>query len=46
MGYVGHEAHMRERRGACRVLMGNVMEIGHFKELRLDGRIILKWIFK
>jgi len=37
---------MRERRGACRVLMGNVMEIDHVKDLGLDGRIILKWIFE
>jgi len=28
------------------VLVGNVKEGGHLEDLGLDGRIILKWIFK
>ena len=26
--------------------MGNVREIDHLKDSRLDGRIILRWIFR
>ena len=37
---------MGERCGAYRVFMGNMWERDHLKGLGLDGRIILKWIFK
>jgi hypothetical protein len=37
---------MGEMRGAYRVLVGNLRERTHLEELRLTGRIILKWIFK
>jgi hypothetical protein len=33
---------MREGRGACTVLMGNVMETDHLKDLGLDGGNIIK----
>jgi hypothetical protein len=36
---------MGERRGAYRVLVGNLREIDHLEDPGLDGRIILKWIF-
>jgi len=41
---------MGERRGVCRVLMGKLEERerdrDHFEDPYLDGRIILKWIFR
>jgi hypothetical protein len=37
---------MGERRGAYRILVGKPEEKFHLEDLRLDGRIILKWIFK
>jgi hypothetical protein len=39
-------AHIGERIGAFRVLVGRPMEIYHSEELVVDGTIILKWIFK
>jgi hypothetical protein len=36
---------MAERRGAYRVLMGKTEGRNHLKDLGVDGRIILKWIF-
>jgi hypothetical protein len=46
MRWVGHVAHMGDRRGAYRVLVGDLMERDHLEDLGIDGRIILKWIFK
>jgi hypothetical protein len=37
---------MGDRRGAYRVLVGNLRERGHLEDLGTDGRIILKLIFK
>jgi hypothetical protein len=37
---------MGDRRGACRVLVGIPGERNHFEDLGVDGRIILKRIFK
>ena len=37
---------MGERRGACRVLVGDPSEGYNLEDLGLDGRIILKWNFK
>jgi hypothetical protein len=37
---------MGERRVACRVLYGNLKERDYLEDLGLDGRIILRWIFK
>jgi hypothetical protein len=36
---------MRDRRGACRVLVGDLRERDCFKEEGIGGRIILKWTF-
>jgi hypothetical protein len=37
---------MGDRRGAYRVLVGNLREREHLEDQGIDGRIILKWIFK
>jgi hypothetical protein len=37
---------MGDRRGAYRFGCGDLMEKDHLEELRVDGRIILKWIFR
>ena len=42
----GRVAGMGDRRGAYRVCWRDLMEKDHLEELRVDGRIILKWIFK
>ena len=37
---------MGERRGACKVLVGDLRERDHFKKQGIGGRKILKWAFK
>jgi hypothetical protein len=37
---------MGDRRGACKVLVGDLRERDHFKEQGIGGRIILNWTFK
>jgi len=44
--WAGHVAHMGERRGIYRVLVGKPGEINHLKDPGIDGKVILKWIFK
>jgi len=39
-------ARMRDRRGACNVLDGHLMERDFMEDLGVDGRLIFKWIFK
>jgi hypothetical protein len=41
-----HVASMGERRGAYRVWWGNLRETDHFEDPGVDGRIILRWIFR
>jgi hypothetical protein len=35
-----------EGRGVYRVLVGNLMERNHLEDPDIDGRIILRWIFR
>jgi len=35
-----------ERRGVYRVLVGNLRERDHLGDPGVDGRIILRWIFR
>jgi len=47
MRLAGYVAHTRERRGAYRVLGGgDLREREHLEDAGIDGRIILKWIFR
>jgi hypothetical protein len=46
MRWLGHETYMGERRGVYRVLMGKPKERGHLIDPGIDGRIILRWIFR
>jgi hypothetical protein len=46
MKWVGHVARVRESRDAYRVLVGKLSERDHLEDLSLDGRIVLKWVFK
>jgi hypothetical protein len=46
MRLAGHVARFGKRRGSYRVLMGKPEGKNLLKDLSLDGRIILKWIFK
>jgi len=46
MKKVANIACMRERRGAHTVLVGRPNERDHLEDLRVEGSITLKWIFK
>jgi hypothetical protein len=46
MRWVGHLAHIKDKRCAYRGLVGKPEERDHFEDPGVDGRIILKWIFK
>jgi hypothetical protein len=46
MRCVLHVAHMGERIGAYRALVGRLMGIEHSEDLVVNGTIILNWIFK
>ena len=46
MRWAGHVARMGERRRICRVLVGKPEGKNHLKDLGVDGRIILKLIFR
>jgi hypothetical protein len=45
MRWAWHVARMVARRGAYRVLWGNLRKIDSLKNRGVDGRIIVKWIF-
>jgi hypothetical protein len=46
MRWVGHVVHKGEGRGVYRVLGGNLKERDHWGDPGVDGRIILRWIFR
>ena len=43
MRWAGHVTHTGE---VHRVLVGKYKKKDHFEDLGVDGRIVLKWIFK
>jgi hypothetical protein len=46
MRWMAHVAHMGERRGAHRVLVGKPEGKNHLEDPGIDGRIILRCIFR
>jgi len=46
MRWAGHVARMWQGKGVYRVLVGKSEERNHLQDLGLDGRIILKCIFR
>ena len=42
----GHVACMGDRRGAYGVWWGDLKERDHLEDVGIDGRLILRWIFK
>jgi hypothetical protein len=46
MRWAGHVVSMGERRGVYRVLVGKLKEGVNFGDSSVDGRIILRWIFR
>ena len=46
MTWAEHVAHKRERRGVYRTLVGKSEGNRHLEDPGLDGKIILRWIFR
>jgi len=46
MRWMGHVARMGESRGVYRVWWGNLSEGDRLEDPVVDGRIILRWIFR
>jgi hypothetical protein len=46
MGWARHVARIGERRGAYRVLVGKPEGRDHLGDAGIDGRVILRWIFR
>ena len=46
MRWAGHVARMGEGRGVYTVLVGRSEERNHLEDPGVDGRIILRWIFR
>ena len=46
MRWTGHTSRVGERRGAYTVLVGKPEGKNYFQDPDIDGRIILRWIFR
>jgi len=46
MRWEGHVARLGERRGVYKVSVGRPKGRGHWGDPGVDGRIILRWIFR
>jgi len=46
MGWAGHVARMTERRGVYGFWWGHLRERDHLGDQGVDGRIIVRWIFR
>jgi hypothetical protein len=46
VGWEGHVARIGDRKGAYRIWYGNLRERDNLEDLGIDGRVILKWVFK
>ena len=46
MRWAGHVARMEEGRGVHKVLVGKTEGKSHWGDQDLDGRVILRWIFR
>jgi len=46
MKWTGHGARMGERRGYTGFRFGNLRERDHLGDPGVDGKIILRWIFR
>ena len=46
MGWAKLVAHIGDRRGVYRIWWGGLVERDHLEDLHIDGRVILRWIFK
>jgi len=46
MSWVGHVARMEREDAYTGFWWGNLREPGHLEDPRVDGRIILRWIFR
>jgi hypothetical protein len=46
MKWAGHVPHMGERIGEYRVLVGKPEVNSNLEDLGVDGRIILRWVFR
>jgi len=46
MRWVGHVAHMGDGRGLCRVMVGKPEGKDHLEDPGVDGRIILRRVFR
>jgi len=46
MKWAGYVARLEDKRGLYRVVVGKLKERDHYGDPGVDGRIILRWIFR